>query len=252
MTLFNFLWVIPHFAPSGVEPLAQRYTAVGGTPRGIAHKLFTDPAAFVHAVASGHKAGFVALLLVPFLGLWLFEPLLFLGAVPDLVINLLSSNPNQTTVQFQYTAGIVPFVVAASVLGAARFKRQALDLSMWSLAACAAVAIYSPIYLGASDVRALGSPLVAAKARAVGLIPHGVPVAASNQLGGRLSERRYAYTFPFVRRAQWIVVDRHDWTYLDVPRYKRQIRKYEADKGWRVVFSSHGIVVLHKRSTARG
>jgi uncharacterized membrane protein len=249
VTVFNFLWVIPHFAPKGVEPFAGRYTAVGGTPHGIVHKLFTDPAAFVHAVASGHKAGFVALLLVPFLGLWLFEPLLFLGAVPDLAINLISSNPNQTTVQFQYTAGIVPFVVAASVLGAARFKRRALDLSMWSLAACAAVAIYSPIYLGASDVRALGSPLVAAKAHAVSLIPHGIPVAVSNQLGGRLSARRYVYTFPFVRRAQWIIVDRHDWTYLDVGRYKRQIRRYEAGEAWRVVFSSHGIVVLHKRAT---
>jgi uncharacterized membrane protein len=250
VTLFNFLWVIPHFAPKGVTPFAGRYAAVGGTPHGIAHKLFTDPGAFVHAVASGHKAGFVALLLIPFLGLWVFEPLLLLGAVPDLVINLLSNNPNQTTVQFQYTAGIVPFVVAASVLGAARFKSRAVDLSMWSLAAAAAVAIYSPIYLGASDVRALGSPLVAAKAHAVGLIPAGAPVAASNQLGGRLSERRYIYSFPFVRRAEWIVVDRKDWSYLDTARYKRQIRRYEADKAWRVVYSSHGIVVLHKRSAA--
>ena len=115
----------------------------------MAHKLVTDPVAFVHAVANGHKAGFVALLLIPFLGLWLFEPLLLLGAVPDLAINLLSSNPNQTTVQFQYTAGIVPFIVAASILGASRFKRQALDLPLWCLAATAAVAIYSPIYLGA-------------------------------------------------------------------------------------------------------
>jgi uncharacterized membrane protein len=217
----------------------------------MAHKLVTDPLAFVHAIADGHKAGFLALLLIPFLGLWLFEPLLLLGAVPDLAINLLSSNPNQTTVQFQYTAGIIPFIVAASILGASRFKRRALDLSMWCLAACAAVAIYSPIYLGASDVRALGSSLVSAKAHAVSLIPHGVPVAVSNQLGGRLSARRYVYSFPFVRRrAQWIVVDRSDWSYPDIAVYKRQIRRYEANKRWRTVYSSHGVTVLHKRPTA--
>ena len=249
-TAFNFLWVIPHFAPKGVAPFAGRYAAVGGSPRGMAHELVTDPAAFLHAVADGHKAGYVALLLVPFLGLWLFEPLLLLGAVPDLAINLLSSNPNQTTVQFQYTAGIVPFIVAASVLGASRFRRRALDLSMWCLAACAAVAIYSPIYLGAKDVRALGSPVVSAKAHAVGLIPDGVPIAVSNLLGGQLSARRYVYSFPFVRRrAQWIVVDRNDWSYPDIKLYKRQIRRYEADKKWRIVYSSHGVTVLHKRST---
>ena len=152
LTLFNFLWVIPHFAPKGVTPFAGRYTAVGGTPRGIVHKFFTDPAAFVHAVASGHKAAFVLLLFLPFLALSLLEPLLLLGAVPDLVINLLSSNPNQTTIQFQYTAGIVPFVVAASIFGAARLKRhRRLDLPLWVCAATAAVAIFSPIYLGVSD-----------------------------------------------------------------------------------------------------
>jgi uncharacterized membrane protein len=253
VTLFNFLWVIPHFAPNGVNPFAGRYTAVGGTPHGIVHKLFTDPGAFVHAVASGHKAAYVLLLLAPFLGLWLLEPLLLLGAVPDLAINLLSSNPNQTTVQFQYTAGIVAFVVAASIFGAARLKsRRRLDLPLWVLAAVMAVAIYSPIYLGASDVRALGSPLVAAKQHAVGLIPDGVPVAASNKLDGHLSERRYIYTFPSVRRARWIVFDTKDNSYIDAKGYKRAIRRYEANRAWRTVYSSHGVTVLRKRATPSG
>ena len=92
--------------------------------------------------------------------------------------------------------------------------------------------------------------MVSAKAHAVGLIPHGVPVAASNQLGGRLSARRYVYSFPWVRRAQWIVVDRNDWSYPDVAQYKRQIRSYQANEKWRIVYSSHGVTVLHKRPTA--
>ena len=246
VTLFNFLWVIPHFAPRGVDPFVHRYTAVGGTPGGMAHKLFTDPAAFVHAVASGHKAGYLALLLLPFLGLWILEPLIFLGAIPDLAINLLSSNSNQTTLQFQYTAGIVPFVVAASIFGAARLKGRNLEFPLWVLAATAAVALYSPIYLGASDVRALGSPLVAAKEHAVSLVPKGGPVAASNELAGHLSARRFIYTFPGLGRARWIVVDVNDGTYGDVRGYKRVIREYERSKAWRTVFSSHGVLVLHK------
>jgi uncharacterized membrane protein len=257
VTLFNFLWVIPHFSPTGVEPFAGRYRAVGGTPRGIADKLFTDPTAFVHAVATGHKATFLALLLVPFLGLWLFEPLLFLGALPDLVINLLSSKGEQTTVSYQYAAGIVPFVVAASIFGAARFRRQAGRLSLWVLAAVACTAIYSPILVLVSDVPALGSPVASAQAHALRVIPKGAPVSASNLLGGYLSERRYVSTFPYVKRARWIVVDANDQSYgtktqarasgiyLD---FKRTLRKYESDKAWRAVYSSHGVVVLHKRS----
>ena len=125
VTLFDFLWVIPRFAPNGVDPYASRYSAVGGTPRGMVHKLFTDPVAFAHAVASVHKGAYLVLLLVPFLGLALLEPLLLLGAVPDLVINLLSSRGGQTSVGFETTAAIIPFVVAASIFGAARFKRRA-------------------------------------------------------------------------------------------------------------------------------
>jgi hypothetical protein len=247
VTLFNFLWVIPHFAPGGVDPFAARYTGVGGTPSGMAHKLFTDPGAFVHAIASGHKAAYLALLLLPFLGLWLLEPLLFLGAIPDLAINLLSSNGNQTTLQFQYTAGIVPFVVAASIFGAVRLKRRPLELPLWILAGVAAVALYSPIYLGASDVRELGSPLVAAKKHAVNFVPNGVPVAASNQLAGHLSARHFIYTFPYVGRARWLIADVNDGTYEDSAGYRRVIRKYERSKRWQTVLSSHGIFVLHKR-----
>lgn len=247
VTAFNFLWLIPHFAPSGVDPYAGRYRAVGGTPQGMAHKLFTDPVAFVHAVSSGHKAFYLGLLLVPFLGLWLFEPLLFLGAIPDLAINLLSSKPDQTLVGYQYTAGIVPFVVAASIFGAKRFPGRAAGLSLAVFACAAAVAVYSPIYLVAKDLKALGSPLDAAKAHALSLIPSGVPVAASNELGGHLSERRYIYEFPYVRRARWIVVDVNDTTQGDTLDYRKVVRNFERNKAWQIVYSSHGIAVMYKR-----
>lgn len=247
LTLLNLLWVIPHFSPSGVDPFASRYRAVGGTPQGIAHKLFTDPLALVHMAATGHKAIYLALIFVPFLGLALLEPLLLLGAAPDLAINLLSNDPNQTTVHFMYTAGIVPFVVAASIFGAARFKRQGVRLSLWVLAASACIAIYSPILGLSSDVRALGSPLVSAKSQALSLIPKDVPVSASNQLGGHLAARRYSYIFPTVRQAHWIVIDANDGTYIDTKGYKRIVRAYETSKRWRVIFSSHGIAVLRKR-----
>jgi uncharacterized membrane protein len=247
ITLFDFLWLIPHFSPNATGAFGDRYRAVGGTPQGIAHKLVTDPLAFVHAIATGHKAFYLLLLLVPFLGLWIFEPLLLLGAVPDLAINLLSGDKNQTTLQFMYTAGIVPFILAATIFGAARFRRKAVDLSLWVLVAAGCLSLYSPIYYGASDVRALGSPLVAAKDHALDLIPAGVPVSASNELGGHLAARRYIYTLPKVVRARWIIADINDATYADAAGYKRVVRKYESAKDWRIVFSSHGVTVLRKR-----
>jgi uncharacterized membrane protein len=248
LTMFNFLWVIPHFSPSGSDPFASRYKAVGGTPSGMAHKLVTDPIAFVHAVGTGHKAAYLALLLVPFLGLWLLEPLLLLGAVPDLAINLLSSKSDQTSLPYHWTAGIIPFVVAASIFGASRFKGRGVELSLAALVAVAVTAIYSPILVLGHDLRALGSPVTSAQSHALGLVPSGAPVSASVWLDGHLAERRYSYTFPEIRRAQWIVVDVNDPNYVYAGAFKRDVRKYEHDPAWRVVFSSHGVAVLHKRS----
>jgi uncharacterized membrane protein len=208
----------------------------------------------VHEVATGHKAFYLVLLLVPFLGLCLLEPLLLLGAVPDLAINLLSNKADQTAIPFHWTAGIVPFVVAASIFGAARFKRQSGRLSLWVLVATACIAVYSPLFSLPHDVRALGSPLVSAKAHALSLLPKSGPVSGSNQLGGHLAERRYSYLFPSVEGSKWIVVDLKDPTYIDAKDYKLLIRRYEASRKWRTVFTSHGIVVLHKRgrTAARG
>ena len=253
ITLVNFLWVIPHFSATHSDSFDSRYRAVGGTPQGMVHKAFTDPMAFVHTAASGHKALYLGLLFVPFLCLSLFEPLLLLGAVPDLMINLLSSNSGQTSIGVETTAGIVPFVVVAAIFGARRLGARAGDLAMGVLAATALFAVISPIYALGSDVRALGSPVTSAKADALRLVPGGVPVSASNQLGGHLSERQYISTFPFGVRSRWIIVDINDPSYHDIPAFKRDVRKYERDRrAWQVVFSSHGVAVLHKRAIRGG
>jgi hypothetical protein len=100
-------------------------------------------------------------------------------------------------------------------------------------------------------VTALGSPLVSAKNHAVSLIPPGDPVSASDQLGGHLSERSYITVFPYVGRARWIIVDVNENgpTVHDSAELKRELRKYENDKAWQTVFSSHGVSVLRERST---
>ena len=57
-------------------------------------------------------------------------------------------------------------------------------------------------------------------------------------------------------RARWIIFDLNDQSYGNKQQaraagiyldFRRSARRYEKDKAWRVVFSSHGIVVLHKR-----
>lgn len=248
-TLADFLVVIPHFSPSGTDPFAGRYAAVGGTPRGMLHTVVTDPAAFVHAAATWHKALYLVLLFVPWLGLWALEPILLLGAFPDLVINLLSSKPEQTALQYQYTAGIVPFLVAASILGAARVRRHPDRVTFYALAGAASMALFSPVYFAAGDIRAAlpSNPVHAAKAHALGLIPGSARVSASNELAGHLSARRHIVLFPYLGDARFVVVDLDDRTIVDRAGYLRTVRALDSNPRWRLVYSAHGVQVLKKR-----
>lgn len=251
-TLVNFLLVIPHYSPSGVNPFAARYGEIGGTPSGAVHTALHNPMAFLHSVATWHKLIFVVLVLAPFLGLWLLEPLLALGAAPDLVIDLLSSKPEQTTIQFHYTAGIIPFIVAASIFGAAKIKRDPDRTSFYALAGAAALALYSPIYFAGQDFRTVfgSDPARAAKAHAIEMVPASAPVSASSQLAGYLSARSRIVAFPYLADATWVVVDKNDGTYGSAEFLKRAVRRINASPKWRVVFFSHGIEVLRKRSPA--
>lgn len=248
ITLVNFLVVIPHYARSGQNPFAGRYLAVGGTPTGIARTAVTDPMAILHQVATLHKLAFLLLVLLPFLGLWLFEPLLLLGAVPDLAIDLLSSKPEQTTITYHYTAGIVPFVVAAVVLGAARWRERGPQIALFTLAVVAPLSILSPLILAGRDARLLSSPgLAAAKRHALDLVPAGASLTASNQLGGYLSTRPRISVFPYGRHGDWLIVDRHDPSYPSYTPYAADVRALAHDHRWRPVYSSHGILVFRRR-----
>jgi uncharacterized membrane protein len=247
-SVVDFEVVIPHYALGGFDPFVGRYEDVGGTPGGILVHAFTDPGNLVHAVATWHKLLYLVLLLVPFAGLWALEPWLALGAAPDLAIDLLSSKPAQTTITYQYTAGIVPFVVAASILGAARARRPALPLALAVFAGAVAAAGYSsPIATVRHDAATVfGSDQGrSARAHALGLVPAGAPVSASKRLAGYLSDRRAVYVFPVVKESRWLVVDEDDP--LASPRaFRRALAAVEASPRWTLVYASHGIHVLRR------
>jgi uncharacterized membrane protein len=245
-SLVNFLVVIPHFAESGASPFASRYTDVGGTPDGMLRVAFTDPGAFVHQVASGHKLFFLVLVFGPFIGLWAREPLILVGALPDLAVNLLSSDGKQTTVFYQYTAGIIPFVVAASILGAAKLRStRRVRTVLFGLVTC--LAILSPLITTASIVHSRSTAEVDAMRRAIRLIPPTASVSATQSLGGNVSTRRVIATFPSVSRADWVITG--SLTSIDDRRlFKRRIAELRSSPNWVTEFDQSGILVFRRRT----
>ena len=141
--------VIAHFNRAGSSSFFARYNEVGGSPGGILRTAVTDPWKIVTSAFTGRGLGYLLQLLVPLGLLALLSPLVLVAAFPELAANLLSAATTQTSIRFHYTAGLIPVLVAASVLGAARIADTAPDLTAPLATAAVVLAVASNYALGA-------------------------------------------------------------------------------------------------------
>lgn len=248
VSLINFELIIPHFAPSGALPYAGRYSAIGGTPHGMLRTAFSDPAAFGQQLASGRNLVFVLLVFGPFLFLWALEPLLVIGALPDLAIDLLSSDRGQTEISGHYTAGMVPFVVAASVLGASRLPRMQ-PVAGTALATICALAAFGPLAFNTMLLRGKERDQGDAMRHARMIIPADAPLSATRSLGGDVSARRVVLVFPAVARADWLLVGPR--SPLDQKlAFQHRLGAVRSSRNWQLVFNESGIEVFKRAHAA--
>ncbi len=111
--------LVTHFAsPTGHSLLTSRYNGV--------FSLMLHPGQLIkeHILEPGHLQ-YIKLLLSPAAYLPLLAPWVFVLAVPTLALNLLSSDPQQYSGLFQYSAEIVPVLIFAII--------EAIVLILWVL-----------------------------------------------------------------------------------------------------------------------
>jgi uncharacterized membrane protein len=254
--------VIPHFNRAGGSSFFSRYGEVGGSPGGIVRTAVTDPWKIVTTAATGRGLGYLARLVLPLGLLVALAPLLLLAAIPELVINLLSATTTQTSIRFHYTAGLIPVLVAAAVLGAARLIHGRPHLAKPLATAAVALALASNYALGAIPLwryfpggeqheayAAHVSEHDRIAARALRLIPAHAVVSATNTLGAHLSARRRLLSFPYLQDATWVAADETQPGYADrlapLPTAV-QLSWLRRNPEWRLVFERDGILIFHR------
>ncbi len=213
VSLFAVIVVVPHFAPGGGSPFAGRYDAVGGSPQGIVKSTVTRPGTVAAEITEPRDLAYVRDLLAPLLGLPLLSPVTALTAAPELALNALSSTRTQTSIHFHYTAGSIPGLLVAAILGAARLRRRWPDTASWLPRVLVVALIGSGILLGplpiyrqlpfGSDLATrehLVGPHAEAATRLLRLIPPDATVSATNTLGAHLSERAPNHELPHSAR----------------------------------------------------
>ena len=250
--------VIPHFHTAGESDFYGRYSEVGGSAAGIVRTAFTHPGRIAHAAFSGRDLHYLLTLVAPLAGLCLLAPLVLIAALPELAINLLSATPTQTSIHFHYTAGLIPPLMIAAVLGAKRLSRGTLAVAMVAVtAALVGNYLLGPIpgwrhVPGGSTYQATAARVTdhdRIAARALTLIPNSAVVSATNTLGAHLSARRRILSFPYVQDATWIAADETQPGYAD--RYAPlptalALAALRRDPDWRLVFEQDGVLVFNR------
>ena len=116
--------IIPHYNTGGGSAfVADRYGDLGDGAGGVLKTLVTQPVGRGRRGRNRRIGGSTC---------WRcccrswrsrsFAPLLAAGALPDLVLNLLSSRPEQHHIEYHYSAVIAPFLLAAAIRGLATLE----------------------------------------------------------------------------------------------------------------------------------
>jgi uncharacterized membrane protein len=250
--------VVPAFLDTESIYYAQ-YDAVGGSPGGIVKTLFTDPGAIASQLFSTANLAYWAWLAAPLLGLFALAPWLSAVVLPELLVNGLSSRETMADARFHYVAGLLPFLVAAAVLGLARLSPTHRARAAGAVLAVSALMlfVFGPVPGGPSRGSRAGvvpARHVDALRAAVALVPEDAPVASTNGLGSVLSDRRYVFTMPVLGRAEWAVLDmRNSWIGggprggAMYPERLADFRDQLADSSqWVKVFDEDDVIVFHR------
>ncbi|MGD9694691.1 MAG: DUF2079 domain-containing protein [Thermoleophilia bacterium] len=277
------LVIMPAFAiDPGVNPHVSRYSSLGDGPTDILITFLTRPWDAVAVLITPGRGIYLLALFLPLLLLPFAAPLLAACALPQLLINLFASSGPAQSLQYHYTAVLVPFLVAASILGLANLrdrgvpKRVAERLApLIARPGLTALLLVGTLVLAGARQGPLpvwswlpigwqGSPLhqfsrddqTRALQQAVGMIPPDAVVSATNAPASHLSARRVIYLFPkrntnsdFIvvadnRRYRAIAQDRPT---LRPASYRGSLNQLIGSPYWKLIYDREGVLLFQRR-----
>ena len=115
-----FLVILPHFngGMSGGNNFWYRYSWLGGSAGAALKNILANPL-LPFSILDANRFNYLAMLLRTGGGLGIFMPALWLCALPELAVNVLSAHVEQYSGFFQYNAVILAYVMPAAVYGVA-------------------------------------------------------------------------------------------------------------------------------------
>lgn len=247
------------------------YAHLGKDPVDIAKNIVTHPAETLNLMFTDEKLWYLFLMFATLLFLPLLAPDVLLLSAPIFLINLLSTRVYQYTIKEQYQALIIPGIVMAGVVGAARLwglvgpvlaRRTGDQPGRLPRALVPAPLLLAQVALVGALHIPLKNPVIVAlrhyeDPRRVALmeqmaaqIPRDARVAATSFLAPRLLPRQYLFYLPpgpmhpDVDEAEYAFIDERAKVLAENPELLARLR---SDPRWSVVAEQDQLVLFKRQ-----
>ncbi len=181
------------------------YSNFGDSPAKIIAGIFLKPIETIKTILLPDRILFIKQVFLPLGYLSFFAPVFLIFAGPDLAINLLSANPPLHQIYYQYTAAITPFVFISAIFGIKFIRSRIPQIPLIAFASIILIlAILSAYDFGPLPFSKHPSintfkrtlPEKAAIYDYISMLSADEKVAATNNIGAQLSQRRNIYVIP--------------------------------------------------------
>ncbi len=225
------------------------YSDFGNSPGEVIKNMLLSPQEIISVIFETGRLNYLKQIFMPLGFLSLLSPIYLIFIIPDLAINLLSSNPQLHQIYYQYTSAITPFVFIAGIFTISKIIKWFPKISK----------IYIGLYLLIFTLLSAYSygPLPGAKnpntdmftkplknkdviENFISRIPEKYKVAATNNLGSHLSQRQLIFTVP-------AGADKADFILFLLDEQKKMADGLRNNKNYIKVFEEDDFVVFKKR-----
>lgn len=276
-TLFNFLfgflvasisififyyliWIAIPAVRGGNHFALSYYSDFGDSPLNVVKNILLSPGKIFQIMLMPKRLLYLGALLSPVGFLSLLSPVVLVFALPDLLINLLSSDSNLYQIFYQYTAAITPFIFISAIFGVKNLdkwfpKKQLLNILLVFIALTTLMSAYffGPLpgalhpnldmFTKQLEDRDLIQAFISG-------IPTRYKVAATNNLGSHLSRRRNVFTIPQgVDSADVIVFLLNDpFAQPSLLQQKKMVEKLKENPSYKLLFKEDAFIAFQKKS----
>ena len=256
---YYLVWYAIPYSRGGEHFALSYYSDFGNSPTSVIKNIIFEPDKTFLTIFSYSKIYYLYQMFVHLGFLSIFSPVFLLFAIPDLLVNTLSSNAQLHQIYYQYTTTITPFIFISAIYGIDRLRKifPKIPLSFYAIFLTFTV-FYSAYTLG---------PLPGTLGQSIDMFNKPLPekeiinnylknigpkysIAATNNLGSHLSHRQKIFTIPVgIDQADIILFLLNDK--FAQPSLAAQIEianKLKRDKNYVQVFRHRDFVVFEKKN----